>query len=155
MSKSPQKENPEKSYSSRLRSEELKAAIFNPQGTVNGDPLKDELEEEYSVFYTLNGTKNAKKSKDGNFLMEEDSELVYAKKTVYGRRSKYFVKINRYGHCYNPLGMYEKDKATKNPKIGGRDFQFREVSDKVFEFYLEFLRTKNNGHLLNAQRSMF
>ena len=143
-----------RNYSNKLRQEELEKAIFRPNGASGANPLNDESDESYTIFYTMVG-ENGQKSKEGNFLVKEDGPATYAKKVVYGLKAKYFVKINRQGHCFNPLGIYEIGKSRSNPKLGERDFRFREVSLQVFDFYLEFLKTKNNAYLLNAQRSLF
>lgn len=144
----------EPQVSHSLRADRLQEAIFRPKDPQNQRPVEDDTE--YLVFYTMVGTNESRKSTEGNYLLQEENDKTYAKKLIRGSKEFYFVKINRVGHCFDPLGMYEigSSSATK-ARTQDKNFQFKQVNEKVFHFYLEFLKSKNNAYLLNAQRSMF
>jgi hypothetical protein len=67
----------------------------------------------------------------------------------------YKLKARRGGHLYNPLdkqgrldfGLDKKDRTT-----GDLTFQYKPVSEKAFNNYLEFLRTGYDSFLINAER---
>lgn len=66
---------------------------------------------------------------------------------------KMFVKTNARKKLYNPMSLYGKteigstflDKTCK-------DFKFKSVNKKIFDLYINFLRTKNMSWLYNAER---
>lgn len=148
--------NKVKNYSNRLRQTELSKSIFRPNGPAGKNSLDDEGVESFIIVYTMKGTPGCEAEEDGFTLEDETNPLAYAKQVNNGAKTKYFVKANKYGHVYNPLGMYETDRKTKvNPRYGMKSFDYRQVSKEVFTMYLNFLNTKNNAWLLNAERSMF
>lgn len=85
----------------------------------------------------------------------EDTNKVLAKIRTGVSNTKYFVKVGSHGQIFNPIGIYSEGKQNKFlSKIGKLEFAFREVNKKVFDMYINFLKTKNSAWLNNAQREM-
>ena len=56
---------------------------------------------------------------------------------------------------YNPVGMFSEGMASKRLGHAGKlEWRFTEVSERVFGFYIDFLRTKNIAYLHNAEREL-
>jgi hypothetical protein len=64
----------------------------------------------------------------------------------------FYVRINKAGHMYNPWGLEEGRSGALNKQSGGLEWEYSKVERGIFEQYLKFLRTRNQAHLLNAQR---
>ncbi|NDB60183.1 hypothetical protein EB001_17290 [bacterium] len=85
----------------------------------------------------------------------KDDHLVLAKKVTSEHSTKFYIKIGTYGKIFNPIGLYSEGKESKFlSKIGRKEFEFKEVSPKVFDMYLSFLKTKNIAWLNNAEREL-
>lgn len=85
----------------------------------------------------------------------EDTNKVLAKIRTGVSNTKYLVKVGSHGQIFNPIGIYSEGKQNKFlSKIGKLEFAFREVNKKVFDMYINFLKTKNSAWLNNAQREM-
>ena len=66
-----------------------------------------------------------------------------------------YIKIGAHGHVYNPMGLYTEGLANKiNKKIGRDEFVLRKVNEYSFNLYIQFLKTKNPGHLALAEREL-
>ena len=86
---------------------------------------------------------------------DNDTDKVLAKIRTGVSNTKYFIKVGSHGQIFNPIGMYSEGKQNKFlSKIGKLEFAFREVNKKIFDMYLNFLKTKNIAWLNNAQREM-
>ena len=70
-------------------------------------------------------------------------------------RKRFFVKCNRRGGLYNPNGMDEEFKINRKTIDKGKTWNYTEVGMRTFEFYIKFLKTKNNAYLSNAEREIF
>ena len=78
-----------------------------------------------------------------------------AKCIAKSNTKKYFIKVGTYGKIFNPMGMFSEGKNEKFiAKIGKKEFNFKEVNQKIFDLYLNFLSTKNLAWLNNAEREM-
>ena len=87
--------------------------------------------------------------------LAEDSNLAYAKKYTNGTKVECFVKSGDGGQLYNPIGMFEgAGKTTGGSRMGKKKYTWIKVNPKCFAFYIEFLKTKNGRHLINAQREI-
>lgn len=96
-----------------------------------------------------------------------DSDKVYAK-AIKDKPSKNFTDKNRVGYSYyiksapnkilfNPLDLYTiEPKVAKSflNKICKTELMFLEVSESVFNMYLNFLKTENTQWLTKAQREI-
>lgn len=93
--------------------------------------------------------------KDKNPRLDTENDKVYAKKTCIDSNDRYYIKVGTYGKIYNPIGLYSEGTASKFlSKIGKKAWEFKEVNSKVFDMYVNFLRTKNIAWLNNAEREM-
>lgn len=103
------------------------------------------------VFYTIFG-KHQGLDDEQNPLAKD--EITSCAKKIYSDNRKtwrYYVRLNNEGVFYNPIGMYDEMTNRTAMRAVARD-KFIEVTPKVFELYLAFLRTKNIRNLLIAQR---
>jgi hypothetical protein len=107
-------------------------------------------------FYTVLGSHDYLDEEKNPRLSSSTSGDVLAKFTDYSNgRIKYFIKLGMHGKIYDPIGMYSEGTSNKFiSKIGKKAWEFKEVSPKVFELYVNFLRTKNIAWLRNAEREM-
>lgn len=69
----------------------------------------------------------------------------------------YLAKVNVLtGFLYDPYGLFDDEaKAKKAIHKGKHVFEYKRITEKVFNFYLKFLRTRNKAHLINAQRELY
>ena len=85
----------------------------------------------------------------------EDRHEAHAKFSPDGGKIKFFAKIGKHGRLYNPIGMYSEGTSARNVKHAGRpEWVFRQVTKKVFDYYIQFLKTKNAAWLSNAEREV-
>lgn len=69
--------------------------------------------------------------------------------------NKLYIKIGPYGRIFNPMGMFSEGRDNKfAAKTGKNEYSFKQVNQKVFDMYLNFLSTKNLAWLNNAEREM-
>ena len=68
-------------------------------------------------------------------------------------KSKYYIKFGISGLMYNPWGIYSEGTQNKEAKHAGRmAWVFKRVNKKAFGYYIEFLMSKNQAWLNNAER---
>lgn len=92
---------------------------------------------------------------DGQVDVAEESADAYAKMTHTSNRTKYYIKAGAGGHFYNPIGMYEgAGRSSNRTRLGRAEWNFVEVHKRCFQFYIDFLRTKNKAYLSNAEREV-
>lgn len=90
-----------------------------------------------------------------NPRVDLENDKVYAKKVILDSNQKYYIKVGTYGKIYNPIGLFSEGTANKFlSKIGKKAWEFKEVNSKVFDMYVNFLRTKNIAWLNNAEREL-
>lgn len=105
-------------------------------------------------FYTLLGHQDFI-DKDNKPRLNTDSKYTYAKIINKNTTTKYYIKIGTYGRIFNPIGLFSEGKSNKFiAKIGKKEFDFKEVNQKIFDMYTTFLATKNIAWLNNAEREM-
>jgi hypothetical protein len=114
----------------------------------------NELSEVNSIYYTILGDHDFIDSKDRPQAKKESAKVVA--KCIYKNESnKFYIKVGTYGKIFNPIGLFSEGKSEKFvAKIGRKEFEFKEVNQKVFDLYLNFLSTKNIAWLNNAEREM-
>jgi hypothetical protein len=113
---------------------------------------QDDLGEPTITYYTAIGKDNTFDS-DGYPITTEESRA-FAKK-VYKGQLTYYIKIGPNGKIYNPIGMFSEGNHNKFlAKLGKPEWKFTKVNHKVFDMYLNFLKTKNAAWLNTAQREM-
>ena len=85
----------------------------------------------------------------------QESSDAFAMKITIDKRTKYYAKHGKHGRLYNPIGMFSEGMASKRLGHAGKlEWKFTEVSERVFNFYRDFLRTKNIAYLHNAEREL-
>ena len=125
----------------------LKNDLFFQQNT---DPPNKLYE-----YYTIIGDHDFLDDNGKPRANEENSKVVAKMVTTDDKPSRYYIKVGTYGKIYNPIGLYSEGKNTKFlSKIGRKQFEFKEVNNKVFDLYLNFLTTKNIAWLNNAEREL-
>jgi hypothetical protein len=108
-------------------------------------------------FYTMSGQEDYL-DQELNPRLKKDNDKTVAKALSRADSSsyKYLIKIGAYGKIYNPISIYDPD--AKQPKFMTRvrksEWEFKEVSPKVFDHYINFLRTKNMSWFNNAEREL-
>ena len=103
---------------------------------------QDYLEDEYPCL-TLTSTE------------AEEAIDAYAMKIQIGGRVKYYAKRGRHGRLFNPIGMYSEGMASKRLGHAGKlEWRFVEIKERAFEFYRNFLKTRNLAYLTNAEREL-
>lgn len=117
-------------------------------------PNTNKLNQQKYELYTLFG-QHKFLDKDHNPRIDIENNKAYAKKTISDNNEKYYIKIGTYGKIYNPIGLFSEGTSNKFiSKIGKKAWEFKEVNSKVFDMYINFLRTKNIAWLNNAEREM-
>lgn len=110
------------------------------------------MTEQAVIYYTELGLED-KVDGRGN-PVSSDPEKALAK-TVYRTQLNYYIKVNHQGKLYNPKGLFSEGSHSKFlSKLGKPEWKFTKVNAKVFDMYLNFLKTKNVAWLNNAQREM-
>jgi hypothetical protein len=89
----------------------------------------------------------------------QDKELIFAQTVVdqHSGRKSYFVRVSRtqHGSLLNPyVDGYLESYMRANHPVYGEMYPFRSVDEKVFNCYLDFLRTKNPLLFIHLQRMM-
>lgn len=123
--------------------------IFKPNSLFNDKSNNLESEE----YYTFSGLGDFTDT-DGNNRAKEENDSVVAKKTVRKNGSiKYTIRLGNDSKFYNPVSIYDnKQDHTFLDRICRSNDRFKEVNLKVFNLYLQFLKTKNTAWLNNAER---
>jgi hypothetical protein len=86
---------------------------------------------------------------------KQDNHKVLAKKFFREDGTiKFMIKRDSSGKLFNPLSIYgdNPSRAANFLDKTCKDFKFRTVNMKIFEHYVNFLRTKNLSWLYNAER---
>ena len=126
----------------RISNEEMNESVYKPSPK-NANEMQDEDSRDV-IAYTV--------------LLEEVGEndpSAYAKTVRINGKKIYYVKQDKYGKLYNPRGMYSEGNESKELRHAGRpNWIFRDVEKKVFDYYLKFLKTKNEAWLTNAEREL-
>ena len=126
---------------------------------------QDNYETEY---YTLMGLEDHLDS-DGYPKLSKDDNKTYAKK-VKSKKPKlvsdknisfrFYIKTDPNNNIVNPIVLFsDKNHDTRSNdrlnKTCKQIEQYKEVSQSIFNQYLEFLKTKNSKWLNAAQREIF
>lgn len=143
----------------KIRGSDLKNAIYplnlNKKNVLN--PLVPSSEKtQKTIKFTVFGQHDILCDINGNemengFPITEDDNKCMAR-LEHQNPPKYFVKVNSQGKLFNPVGP-EEGQLHKDLKYK-KQWEFREVNKKVFNFYLNFLKTKNPSWINNANREM-
>lgn len=122
-------------------------------GIYSIDASKDKIVTRIKTIYTILGQQD--KLVDKLPVLErlnvEKSHLAYARKESNGDKNSYFIKVDNFGHLYNPMAI---DTAInmKTKLLKDELSKFIKVSELCFNHYLEFLKSKNILHFKFASR---
>ena len=124
--------------------------IYKPTSTFTA---KTSDKEDASEFFTLSGLEDSLDDQECPKVNSE-SKKIFAKKTTRKNGSiKYSIRLNSGGKLSNPASIYGQEKdLTFLDRICRSNDRFKEVNKKVFDLYMEFLKTKNTAYLNNAER---
>lgn len=115
------------------------------------NPVSDESNIEVK-HYTILGDHDYIDNDD--YPRSEESKAM-AKSITANNNTRYFVKIGTYGKIFNPIGLHSEGRQDKFlSKIGRKEWEFKEVNPKVFDLYINFLKSRNIAWLNNAQREL-
>ena len=93
---------------------------------------------------------------DNNPRLSQNSNRVYAKRITKNNTQKYLIKVDNTNKFYNPLSPVSSIKPTKILQtISIPKNQFKQVNQEIFSMYLNFLRSKNEAWLHNAERESY
>lgn len=108
------------------------------------------LENEYFCLHGLQDYFDAQ----GFPRCKEDNKNILAKKIARLDNSiRHMIRISKDGQLHNPVSIYDDETHQPNKSyINNNSVKFKRVSSKVFEMYLNFLKTKNTAWLHNAER---
>ena len=123
---------------------------------IKDDP-QDNKQEQERLAYSF-GEERDYDDSDGypraEILAGEDifkTDRVYALKIINETSTRYYIKCGMHGRPYNPIGMY---KDSRKVRRGGSIVQLKKTTEKKFNFYVEFLKTRNLAWLHNAEREV-
>ena len=116
------------------------------------DQNKTEDKYEYS-YYTLFGDHNDVDDNGNPTTDNLENALAYNKKT--NKEESFYLKVGAYNRIFNPIGLFSEGKSNKfDSKTGKKEYDFTRVNKRVFDWYINFLRTKNLSWLNNAEREL-
>jgi len=116
-------------------------------------PTNEKVSDAVNEYYTIFG-KHDRLDDNGNPVVSPHSEEVLAKAIVGDKKTRW-LKVGSHGRIFNPIGMYSEGQQNKfTSRSGKNEYEFRKVNKRVFDMYVNFLRTKNLAWLNNAEREM-
>lgn len=105
------------------------------------------------IYYTCLGNHKEIDDEGNPRTDNKDNCLAYIRNGETDKQ--YYIKVGTYGKIYNPIGLYSEGRSKKFlSKIGRNEYNFTKVNQKVFDMYINFLRTKNIAWLNNAEREL-
>lgn len=119
------------------------------------DRSKEQSTEKNHEYFTVLGEHKFLDNL-GRPRTDSETDKVFAKTSTTAQYpTRYYVKSGTYGKLFNPIGLYSEGRHAKFlSKIGRKEYEFKEVNQKVFDYYVQFLTTKNLAWLNNAEREM-
>lgn len=106
-------------------------------------------------YYTIIGDHEFLDENNKPRVAEENNAVVAKSVETDNKPMRYYIKIGTYGKIYNPIGLYSEGHSAKFlSKIGRKQFEYKEVNQKIFDLYTNFLSTKNLAWLNNAEREL-
>lgn len=87
---------------------------------------------------------------------ESDNRVLAKIKYKSNNKEKYLIKIDNNKKLYNPMSPLSENRENQllNQYMESSN-TFMEVSKKVFDYYLTFLRTSNPSWIHNAEREAY
>jgi len=155
----------------RIRDADLGEAVYRPnpnQNQVNSNGFRPP--EQQTIVYTIIGQEDERidalgnpdtngfpilldsQFSNGNVNQAEDKSEAYAKVEILDGVPYYYILMGPQGAMFNPLGLLNTN--TKKRTHGLNTWEFQRVKPKAFQLYLNFLRTRNQAYLTQAQREL-
>lgn len=129
-------------------------AFFQQQDNIYKREMNINDEDLTSVFYTLSGQED--EIIDDRPIKSTESEEVYAK--VLQKKDgtyKHMIRTSADGKLYNPMSIYGQEKTNDFlDRICKSNDKFKTVNEKAFNWYVQFLTTKNLSWFHNAEREI-
>ncbi len=109
--------------------------------TSHGLPAKSKKDEvaDTTVYYTIKG-KQTSFNEAGFPVQDDENQYTYARET--GKKKQ--IRLDDRGEFMNPLGLYAQRVKME---------RWVSVSDGTFASYLQFLKTKNQMFIRQAERN--
>jgi hypothetical protein len=101
--------------------------------------VEDRELSETTVYYTMKGS-NGQLQESGHTTQEEPNSYTYARESG----TKKQIRLDDRGDFMNPVGMYAQRAKME---------RWATVTDAAFASYLNFLQTKNQMFLRQAERN--
>ena len=117
--------------------------------SVTGYTYNRSIQKDGNGHYTLKG--------DAETIEPEDSNC-FAKKVQIKRPDgklsyRYYIKSGIDGSLFDPWGMFSEGTQKSYAKGQGKgSWSFKTVNQKCFEFYSNFLKSRNGAWFKNAER---
>ncbi len=125
---------------------------------------RDETEDK---FYTIKGMESFL-DENGDPRTDQNSDTIYAKaiksytsKDITNKflHYRYYILTDSNSNIYNPTGESSIGSITKRNqvylnKICKNEQVFTEVTNRIFNYYISFLKTKSKKFLTAAQREI-
>lgn len=124
--------------------------IFKPSHIFTNDP---QHQDEKLELFTIVGHEDYT-DENGYPCTRTENQYTYAKKiTRTDGSAKYTIRIGADKKLYNPVSPIDKmSNSLFLDRVSRSNTKFRSVNQKTFEWYLQFLTTKNISWLHNAER---
>lgn len=122
--------------------------IFNPNAQANPNDTPESSDQYFTILGSHDYIDNNNRPRTKN-----ETPSTFAKSITKNDITKFYIKTGTYGKIYNPMGMFSEGKENKfNAKIGKKEYDFKQVNQRIFDLYVTFLSTKNIAWLNNAER---
>jgi hypothetical protein len=145
----------------RPTTRDLSNAIFRPH---DGSFEEDVSTTREVVCYTISGREDqldAQKfpilvdyESQGKLYTAEEDMYTFAKRVTIGKKDTYFARRSKQNKLYSPMDMFSDSSIAKNKSTKELIWPLVEVSKRVFDYYINFLKTKNRAYLANAEREL-
>jgi len=132
---------------------------------IDTEDFRIKQNQQQSKFYTLLGQESFCDD-EGFPRLEEENDQTFAK-AVKGKVAKafgtnnlsyrYYIKTDPNKNIFNPIETYSiktKEKSSFINKVCKIEAIFSEVTESVFNQYINFLKTSNTKWLNSAQREL-
>jgi len=85
-------------------------------------------------------------------FIDAENPKCYAKSVCHNQRETFYVRMHS-SHLYNPWDQYSfpGDSTARGLDASMKKWEFRKVPKVSFDYYLQFLRSKNENYLRRAE----
>lgn len=140
----------------RMTDKDWQEAIFRPHSQERNEEFGNPNEETTveNKFYTILGKQDFVDGDGYTRAHEENVNNHLAKlQLLNNTKPRYFVKMSEFGSLLNPISSMNQSSYSfkKADFVNGK---YIEVNKRVFKLYIDFLKTKNNAYLINAEKEM-